>query len=71
PNPTADLLSIRAESGFSFQVFDVHGKQIVKGQEASTQSQINTSDWVPGLYSLQLKGVNGKTTVKSFAKVRN
>ena len=71
PNPTADLLSIRAESGFSFQVFDVHGKQIVKGQETSTQSQIHTSDWVPGLYSIQLIGVNGKTTVKSFAKVKN
>ncbi|MBK8109701.1 MAG: T9SS type A sorting domain-containing protein [Saprospiraceae bacterium] len=62
---------MRAESGFSFQVFDVHGKQIVKGQETSTQSQINTSDWVPGIYSIKLKGVNGKTTVKSFAKVGN
>lgn len=69
PNPANEVLTIRAESGFDFQVYDFQGKLVVRSKESSGQANINISEWNPGLYSIKIQGMNGKSTVRSFARI--
>lgn len=71
PNPSSSVLNIELngnQTGLSYQVFDVLGKQIItETLESGTLSQIDVSNWNSGLYLIKIS--NGdQTETKRFIK---
>lgn len=65
PNPTADLLQIRApEAGGTLSLFDVHGRLLKRGQFEGTQFVISVSDYKPGVYWAECVSSKGRSLEK-------
>ena len=59
PNPTRDVFNIKIDvvdntQPFLLKVYDVMGKIIYSSTITQMQSSLNTSNWVKGLYTVEL-----------------
>ena len=70
PNPASNRLVIRKESG-SFtaaevQVLDLTGREIYKQIFTGTETELNTSSWKDGLYSVSIRNQDGSTHCRNI-----
>jgi len=70
PNPAASAITINIGSANfdSYTILNGIGKTILSGKLAHVQTEINVKNFPPGLYFVNIKGVNG-TVVKKFLKL--
>ena len=59
PNPFHHLLSLNLKNGkapdnFSFKIFDITGKTIIKGKSNTVLTKINTENLETGLYFIKI-----------------
>lgn len=64
PNPTSDILNVKADGVESIAIIDGLGNQVI---EEESKSSVNISDLVPGLYTAVISTING-AVVKQFVK---
>ncbi|MEM6803971.1 MAG: S8/S53 family peptidase, partial [Bacteroidota bacterium] len=75
PNPSHDLLtvSLALPRGMdaSYKVFDLKGRPIINKklyrQSNIQEFTIQTKDWIPGIYILQIRNSKGETASKRFS----
>tara|TARA_B110001450_G_scaffold111908_1_gene105676 strand:+ start:65 stop:541 length:477 start_codon:yes stop_codon:yes gene_type:complete len=70
PNPTSDLLNIRASifDNVSYTLYDSKGKLLIQNNLSSEQTQIQVSQLASGLYSLILS--NKTQNLKTFLLIK-
>jgi hypothetical protein len=70
PNPTSDLLNIRASifDNVSYTLYDAKGKLVVQNNLSSEQTQIQVGQLGSGLYSLILS--NKTQNLKTFLLIK-
>lgn len=72
PNPTDSVINIElnnSQAQQTFQVFDILGKQVLKGKSNSSENfQIDVSHLERGLYIIQIADGGHKTETKRFIK---
>ena len=58
PNPTSNSITIKAEKNMnqSFQIFDQMGREVFKGKLTGTETEVNLSALLKGIYTLILEG---------------
>lgn len=56
PNPSSGLYNIRVDKSgnFTYNIYDLQGKQIQSGQFFGTQAQFSLEEQVPGFYLIQI-----------------
>lgn len=60
PNPVSDELNLSGtKAGVAFRVMSVDGRLIAKGLTKEKQTSLDTGDWLPGLYVVQLQNPDG------------
>lgn len=64
PNPVIETIYISSISNFDYEIYDLLGKIVIKG---NSENQINVSSLTKGVYVLKLK-TNGKTINQKFLK---
>lgn len=74
PNPTADNLTLQIgdynNEKLSYQLFDIQGKLLNNGQVIAQQTQINTANFPPATYFINV--VNQENIlVQSFKIIKN
>lgn len=68
PNPTANVLNVRFEANPSgvldAVVFDLYGRMLMQPQilDQATGSVIDCTNWLPGMYILQLRDPQSRAT---------
>lgn len=63
PNPTQDQLTVKLQEGTSASSFRIHslqGKMIIAGQLSGQETRIDVSTLMPGSYSIELIGSQGR-----------
>jgi len=71
PNPTTGILSIllpNAEVKASFEVFDVSGRIVRKGEIENGKSTINLEDLANGTFIVKVQGENGEVSQQQIIK---
>ena len=60
PNPTGGPLTIEWEGGMHIQlrIRDVMGRPVYQREETGGRCYLSTSDWVPGMYVVEINGVS-------------
>lgn len=73
PNPSSDYCLIEAPStsNWQYQLYDVSGSLLVKGSFEDKTFRLDTSGIQPGVYFLQLIGVNGITAKQKLIVLRD
>ena len=71
PNPTSELLNIKTElfDDVEYLLYDVNGKQILKGKLTGKQTSIQVNHLSTGSYSLTLR--NEEQNLKTFKLVKS
>jgi hypothetical protein len=60
PNPVLNELNLSGtKAGVAYRVMSVEGRLIAKGQTMEKQTLLDTGDWLPGLYVVQLQNADG------------
>jgi hypothetical protein len=60
PNPVLNELNLSGtKAGVAYRVMSVEGRLIAKGQTMEKQTLLDTGDWLPGLYVVQLQNPDG------------
>jgi len=60
PNPVLNELYLSGtKAGVAYRVMSVEGRLIAKGQTMEKQTLLDTGDWLPGLYVVQLQNADG------------
>ncbi len=69
PNPTNGIVNISSTENLkSVQVFDILGKQILEKNIFSTQTQLDLSNFISGVYLLKIESKNGKIKTQKIIK---
>ncbi|MGL5889908.1 MAG: PKD domain-containing protein [Bacteroidia bacterium] len=69
PNPANDMLSIQTSAairGMQYHILDIAGREVQAG--VFSESHINISNLLPGVYFLSVNDENGKVSVQRFVK---
>ncbi|MCW3121684.1 MAG: hypothetical protein JWQ38_1176 [Flavipsychrobacter sp.] len=72
PNPTSEILSVTSPEGTvakNYEITDVLGKTVQKGNLSLNTDKINISKLLPGIYSIKLQ--NDRNDIKSLSFVKN
>ncbi len=65
PNPIkSGLLTVNVDHNTSFEIYDILGKKILKGNITSSNNKVNLSSLSKGVYILRLQTKNGSITKK-------
>lgn len=59
PNPTSGLFSIKTEAnnpGSEYRIFNLLGKQVIRGQLNSNTTQVDMNQFSPGVYFVEVVG---------------
>jgi hypothetical protein len=59
PNPSTDIVTIKATDIFDINIFDYSGK-LIYANTNNKQYTLNTMQWVAGIYIVQANGINYK-----------
>ena len=73
PNPTTDFLILNVpeiEENYTYQVTDINGKQLNTGPINNTQTSIDFSSYVIGIYFIKLVG-QANSNIKTFQVIKN
>jgi uncharacterized repeat protein (TIGR03803 family) len=71
PNPASEEINItvRKESHYHIQLFNVTGEILFSAESYSAQSNIDVSHLPKGIYFVEVKAANGKTVNKKIVKM--
>lgn len=58
PNPVKDVLNIEMEGGSSFEILNLTGQLVVRG-DLKENTVVNTGSYKPGMYVVKVKVANG------------
>jgi hypothetical protein len=64
PNPSTDLIQIKAEQAIQVMVFDLLGKMVYQSTIENPVQNISVSEWAPGVYTYRVYTANGMSTGK-------
>jgi spore coat protein CotH len=65
PNPVTNILNIQAKEIIdTFEVYNIYGKQLQKGNAGALTVQADFSSYAPGVYFIKIKTTSGATTKK-------
>jgi hypothetical protein len=70
PNPVKNALNIQLDenSNYALEVTDLNGKRVYSSNLSGQNFELNTAEWVQGLYLLRLIDENGKTYTQKVVK---
>lgn len=73
PNPTTTNATLKIQNldseNFTYQLFDVTGKQISESKISNSETQINMESFNAAIYFLEVKNQN--KTIKNFKIIKN
>jgi len=65
PNPAQDIITVTATNTIkTAQFFNVMGQQVMSRNVGVNKSQVNITDFTPGIYFIRLTGADFETTLK-------
>ncbi len=64
PNPTTDMVQIKAQKEINILVFDMVGKLIYQSQSPNQNQTVSTIDFAPGVYIYRAISIEGTATGK-------
>jgi hypothetical protein len=64
PNPSTDLIQIKAEQAIQVMVFDLLGKMVYQSTTENQVQNISVTEWAPGVYTYRVFTANGMSTGK-------
>lgn len=67
PVPFQNHLTISGELPFSYELFDVHGKPVLKGQTSEQEISLKTTHLIDGVYVVKID-INNQTYVRKVVK---
>gem|GEM_PF-1233295 len=68
PNPVENELVIEGAEKASIKIYDVLGRKIYSNSDSSNKESINTTNWLPGAYWVELDFEDGKREVSKVVK---
>jgi hypothetical protein len=68
PNPAKDIVTIETNENSSISVFDLSGKKVFEKTNCSGFEQINISNLISGIYSVQITNIDEVFTKKLIVK---
>ncbi len=64
PNPTTNHVQLEWNGQADLYIYDLTGRMVYQCTQCFEQLLINTSDWVPGIYIVEMRNKEGRTVAR-------